>query len=209
MPSATFEGIQREKRERIQQALVQEFSAYPLLDAQVARIVAAAHISRGAFYVYFTDLADSYRWVLNETLRPIEGDLGKELANHPDDSLEAFFTYTQRYLQQLTHSPNRRLYLMHWQVNEAYLQSTAPAKPVKPVSHQFSSLRLRVQGHSIEDQSTNAVVIGMLTTLTHRTIQQVLNGADLASSMEQYALAIRIMRDGIITQQENDRVLSH
>ena len=188
---------------------MQEFSQYPLLDAQVARIVNAAHISRGAFYVYFTDLIDSYCWVLNESLRPIEGDLNRELAKHPDDSLSAFYTYTKRYLQQLSTSPDCRLYLMHWQVNQAYLESKKPSRPTTLTAHEFSSIRLVVSGRRIENGHVAAAVIELLSELTHRTIREVLNGADLNTSMEQYALALDIIRGGVAKQQEEHRVLSH
>lgn len=53
MPSSTFTNLPSAKRERIRAALLAEFSQHSLADAQVARIIAAAQIARGAFYKYF------------------------------------------------------------------------------------------------------------------------------------------------------------
>lgn len=128
MPSATFESLDAEKKGRIRRALLEEFSQRPLSHAQVARIVQAAHISRGAFYVYFTDLADSYRWVLHQALDTIEDDLVAMMRATPDDSLQAFVNYTERYTAQLKNSPYRALYAMHWQCNEAYLSEVEQGK---------------------------------------------------------------------------------
>ena len=53
MVSETFINLSDEKKQKIAQALLKEFSTYPLAKAQVARIVKDAGIARGAFYKYF------------------------------------------------------------------------------------------------------------------------------------------------------------
>ena len=60
MVSETFINLSDEKKQKIEGALLKEFSTYPLAKAQVARIVKDAGIARGAFYKYFGDLKDSY-----------------------------------------------------------------------------------------------------------------------------------------------------
>ena len=60
MVSTTFKNLAPDKQARIQSGLLNEFSAHPLADAQVARIVQQAQIARGAVYKYFTDLTDAY-----------------------------------------------------------------------------------------------------------------------------------------------------
>ena len=59
MVSETFINLSDEKKQKIEGALLKEFSTYPLAKAQVARIVKDAGIARGAFYKYFGDLKDS------------------------------------------------------------------------------------------------------------------------------------------------------
>ena len=61
MPTSTFENLNHEKRQKIEQALLHEFSEHSLALAQVARIVKEAEIARGAFYKYFADLKDAYQ----------------------------------------------------------------------------------------------------------------------------------------------------
>lgn len=76
MVSSTFLNLDEAKRQRIQRALITEFSAHSLATAQVARIIKDAGIARGSFYKYFTDLLDAYRWSL--------GFVMSELDLHPD-----------------------------------------------------------------------------------------------------------------------------
>ncbi|MEM5031883.1 hypothetical protein AAEZ42_05215 [Limosilactobacillus fermentum] len=49
MPSSTFTNLPDEKRQRIEAALLNEFSNHTLATAQVARIVKDAQIARGPF----------------------------------------------------------------------------------------------------------------------------------------------------------------
>lgn len=63
MPSSTFTNLPDEKRQRIEAALLNEFSNHTLATAQVARIVKDAQIARGAFYKYFDNLTDAYSYM--------------------------------------------------------------------------------------------------------------------------------------------------
>ena len=63
MVSTTFTHLSNEKQTKIRQALLKEFSEQPLAIAQVAPIVKTAGIARGAFYKYFDDLIDAYKYL--------------------------------------------------------------------------------------------------------------------------------------------------
>lgn len=75
MPSSTFLNLPAQKKARVEQALLDEFSRAPLSQAQVSNIVAQAQIARGAFYRYFDDLNDAYRYLLCQALRDLHHDL--------------------------------------------------------------------------------------------------------------------------------------
>lgn len=81
MPSSTFFNLPHEKKERVEHALLEEFSRAPLSQAQVSNIVQSAHIARGAFYRYFDDLTDAYRYMLAQALRALHHGL-------PDSSVQ-------------------------------------------------------------------------------------------------------------------------
>ncbi|MCK8628186.1 TetR/AcrR family transcriptional regulator [Fructobacillus cardui] len=68
MPKATFLNLNADKKEKISQVLLEEFSTYSLLDANVNHIVKAAGIARGSFYTYFADLDDAYRYTLSQVM---------------------------------------------------------------------------------------------------------------------------------------------
>ncbi|MDX8044476.1 TetR family transcriptional regulator [Gracilibacillus sp. S3-1-1] len=66
MPNATFFNLPSGKKEKLLNALYQEFSTVPLTKASIANIIEYAEIPRGSFYQYFVDKEDAYFYVFNQ-----------------------------------------------------------------------------------------------------------------------------------------------
>lgn len=122
MATETFLKLETAKKNRIQQALLTEFSHYPLAHAQVARIVKDAHIARGAFYKYFTDLTDAYLYLYQTALSEIH----QRFALQNVTSVQSAHIYLQEvaiFLDQTSKSPYFDLVKMHLLYNEAFLDN--------------------------------------------------------------------------------------
>ncbi|MCB9760330.1 MAG: TetR/AcrR family transcriptional regulator [Alphaproteobacteria bacterium] len=66
MPKETFFNLPEDKRERIVQLAIEEFSERPYRQASLSRIVSRAGIAKGSIYQYFDNKADLYGWLLTE-----------------------------------------------------------------------------------------------------------------------------------------------
>ena len=66
VPKPTFFNLPDDKRERITELALQEFSERPFHRASLSRMVARAGIAKGSVYQYFDDKLDLYRWLLTE-----------------------------------------------------------------------------------------------------------------------------------------------
>lgn len=66
MPTKTFFNLPEEKRGRIFEAAVDEFSEVRFSEASINRIIKAAGISRGSFYQYFEDKEDLFKHVFTQ-----------------------------------------------------------------------------------------------------------------------------------------------
>lgn len=102
MPKALFFEINAQKKERILEAAIQEFSSKKYAEASINQIIKEANISRGSFYQYFEDKDDLYFYIIstvvNETAYAFLKDF---LASQPDDIFavyEALFTYNLHLL---------------------------------------------------------------------------------------------------------------
>lgn len=126
MPSSTFLNLPAPKKARVEQALLDEFSRAPLSQAQVSNIVAQAQIARGAFYRYFDDLNDAYRYLLCQALRDLHHDLPSSTPgnmvkeNQQADNLEKLKLSAYQQAQAFVeHAQLSRYYqLMYWYYHE-------------------------------------------------------------------------------------------
>ncbi len=65
MAKETYKQLDEEKKNRIMEAIIDEFSEFPFSQASINRIIKQANISRGSFYQYFNDKEDCYLELLN------------------------------------------------------------------------------------------------------------------------------------------------
>ena len=64
MPSKTFFHLPAEKRERLLLAAEEEFARVPDAEASINRMIRAAGIPRGSFYMYFRDKEELFHYLL-------------------------------------------------------------------------------------------------------------------------------------------------
>lgn len=115
MPTEVYDRLSEEKRGRIYDVLLDEFSRKPLSEVNVKTIVERLGIARGSFYQYFDDLADSYFAVLDKetvdihslfmtVLRQSGGDVALALDRFGEEAARvlfrdpAYMVYKNRYL---------------------------------------------------------------------------------------------------------------
>jgi TetR/AcrR family transcriptional regulator len=83
MPTTTFLNLPEEKRRRIFDAAVLEFSRFAFAEASINRVVKEAAIPRGSFYQYFSDKEDLYLYMM-ERIAEEKFEVFFENAPHPD-----------------------------------------------------------------------------------------------------------------------------
>lgn len=125
MVSSTFLNLTRAKQARIEAALLHEFSHHPLADAQVARIVARAHIARGAFYKYFTDLTDAYRYLYRQAMTAIHSDFAQTATSQFTPAI--YLKEVRLFVDQANNGPYYQLIKYHLMQNEALLATPKTA----------------------------------------------------------------------------------
>ena len=79
LPSETLVKLSQLKA-AVETAFCQEFSRYPVAEAQVAQIVETSGHFAGSFYNYFADLIDAYRYIYQVAMRDIHQSLRPDRA---------------------------------------------------------------------------------------------------------------------------------
>ena len=93
MPRETFFNLADEKKKRIFDAAVCEFSSKRFSEASINRIIKAALIPRGSFYQYFSDKEDIYLYMLNEIGKEKLSVIGHTAQSHKDADFFDTFVY--------------------------------------------------------------------------------------------------------------------
>lgn len=177
MVSATFSNLKPEKRQFLKETLIEEFSEYSLDQAQVARIVKKAGISRGSFYTYFDDLYDAYAWSLQEVLisvhhmhtrDPFQGtiDFINDLPNNPYyDFLDKYFQVNEVILR--AHNPEL---FNHYPHTLPFLNDASTNQDVTNWLAMVSTHRLTQERFAYPEN--NDVILETLTQLSQRLSEQ-------------------------------------
>ena len=85
MPTKTFFNLPESKREKLMEAVRNEFSRVPFDEVSINKIIRAAEIPRGSFYQYFKDKQDTLHYLLSDYHRIIFDHARESLSvNHGD-----------------------------------------------------------------------------------------------------------------------------
>lgn len=109
MPTQTFFNLEKDKQQRVYNALLTEFTEYPLEKVSIKRIVLDAKIPRGSFYQYFTDKDDALRYIIFQ--EKIDGETELVFDKEIDiyEFIELVFKRESEPLQTATISKRMRL----------------------------------------------------------------------------------------------------
>lgn len=85
MPSDTFFRLPPQKRETLLTCAREEFARVSYPEASINRIIHNAHIPRGSFYMYFTDKADLFFYLMDCFADRLVNQLSKLLEQEKGD----------------------------------------------------------------------------------------------------------------------------
>ncbi|MBN2540765.1 MAG: TetR/AcrR family transcriptional regulator [Bacilli bacterium] len=81
MPTDTFFRLPEDKRKKIIQAAISEFSTVTFDKASINQIIKEAGISRGSFYMYFEDLYDLGLYLMEQTKQEVMDEMRRRYTN--------------------------------------------------------------------------------------------------------------------------------
>ena len=109
MPTTTFFNLPEEKRERLLAAARAEFARTSYGEASVNRIIRAAGIPRGSFYMYFTDKGELFRYLMERYGEMLVESFGGLLDRAGGDLFAAVLDLYDAIAAQLAAGPCREL----------------------------------------------------------------------------------------------------
>ena len=89
MPSQTFYNLPAEKREKLLRAAREEFGRVPFAQASINRMIQAAGIPRGSFYMYFSGKEELFTYLLSSYMERLHGRIRQALERRAGDLFAA------------------------------------------------------------------------------------------------------------------------
>ena len=110
MPKQTFYNLKEEKREKIEQALLKEFSNNTFGGASISNIIAEAQIPRGSFYQYFENKEDAVEYIINKYLKKEKEKIYTSLLRNNGDIFKTSIDIYDYIIEKINTTSNLKLF---------------------------------------------------------------------------------------------------
>lgn len=104
MISPTFQNLNENKKNRIIDAALVEFSTRPFNEASITNIVKNAEISRGSFYQYFGNKENIYKYLVNFLYTKHRDELVNILIENSGQLYPSLLKFYENYIDDLFES---------------------------------------------------------------------------------------------------------
>lgn len=197
MPYPTFERLDSTKKERLMNAMIDEFSQVPFSHASINKIIKEAGIPRGSFYQYFADKEDAYRWVLGRIAHQ-KAELFKEVVlTHPE---AGFFNELLGLLEQtilwMRREPKYyRIGALMDLDDSAFIRSLVDANPGM-ADYMVSRIRHDQEAGRIHPEVDPALLAEMVSALTRQLLTDLFYSQEFEGMMIKAKALFRMIETG-------------
>ena len=87
MPKSTFYNLSEDKKQKIEEAIKEEFSKHSANKVSISNIIEKAGIPRGSFYQYFEDKDDALKYIINKFIEVENKEIEELLIKNEGDKI--------------------------------------------------------------------------------------------------------------------------
>ncbi|OPX86978.1 TetR/AcrR family transcriptional regulator [Pelotomaculum sp. PtaB.Bin117] len=193
MPKDTFNNLSDDKKQKIFDAAVKEFSAKRFSEASINQIVKTAEIPRGSFYQYFENKEDIYRYMFERI-----GKEKREIALHSEnidtdaDFFEICLESTKATFEWAQHHPEYLRISMYMEIDDSEFVTKLRAS----FAERFVKFIERDKERGLIKRETDSYLVAeMVYTLIWK--QGCLFISDKEKFIKRLSDGIKIIRQGI------------
>lgn len=193
MPKETFLNLSEDKKQRIYEAAVEEFSQQRFSEASINKIIKHAEIPRGSFYQYFQDKEDIYLYMY-ERISNEKRDIvhRTEGINRDADIFEASLSTVRATFEWSRLNPRYiQIGILMEIDNSEFITKLRAAS-----STAFGKLVDRDKAHGLIRQDIDSELVGdMIYTLIWKQFSLV--GSDEELFYKKLKEGLKVIREGI------------
>lgn len=209
MPTETFFKLPEEKKNRIVEASIKEFTRVPIEEVSIKNIVEEAGIARGSFYQYFRSKSDLLDFILKkdfdlmedfiiQSLEKNNGDIFQVFIELFDYVVEEIFTkenieFHKKFFENLKTKDNMFAHFSCINMNEECIDEMKPIFERKKVVEKIDVANLK-----IEDEKDLKVVLNMLVSIMKKSIITSFQYTSFKEGKNEYIKMIEILKYGAL-----------
>lgn len=193
MPKSTFYNLSDEKKNRILDAALKEFSVRTFSQASLNQIIKNADIPKGSFYQYFENKEDIYLYLMEAASKEKTKILSCVKEMNPDaDVFDVILHTTRESLEQGETEPGY--------TEAAMLTELDTSEFIKKIRNSSTGIFVKMLERDkarglIKPEVDSQLVINMISTFSlHEYFR---NGSDKEKYLKNLSAAIRMIREGI------------
>lgn len=198
MPKSTFYNLSDEKKDRIFNAALKEFSTRAFSQASLNHIIKNAGIPKGSFYQYFDNKEDLYLYMIEVVSKEMTEPLSNINEMNPDaDCFEVIMQETREFLERGKVRPE---YVEIVMLNE--LDNSEFIKKIrKSSSNRYVKMLERDKERGlIKPEVDSELVINMISTFSLN--ESFRNGPDKERYLKNLEDAIKVIKEGIAVSKD-------
>lgn len=204
LPTETFLNLSKEKKNKIFEAIKNEFARVPFEKVSINKIVQDADISRGSFYMYFEDKKDMLLCVLSNYHDDLMSIIKESFIQNNGDIFAIFYDILEFTAEFGTAKENIafciNIFSNQTVQNDILLQFESRSRK----KNYFDSLKQYVDTKSLNLQSLNDVydIIDILIAVTQKTTVDIfLHIEEKDEILEEYKNKITILKRGMLKEK--------
>ncbi len=202
--SPTFLNLSEEKKERIINAALEEFSLQSFSDASITNIVKKAEISRGSFYQYFGNKENLYNYLVHHLYTIHRGDLLNILIQNSGNLYDSLLSFFNSYIDELVHSnyfsfyKNTFLYVNHHLIGKDGIFSLSNQSSSREKQQQQFIDVIDMSGVKTDSgKEILEYIYFMVTTIHHMIIDGFVNNLSVEEIKDKSSRAVDWLYYGI------------
>ena len=175
MPKETFFNLPKEKKEKITNAILKEFSRENFNKASISNIIKEAKIPRGSFYQYFEDKEDAIKYIIESFVENEQKELQSFLIKSKGDIFETSLKLFEHLIEKSSEKEKLRLYKNILEESRKNNISIFDEKPRKNDKKEDFIKYINTENFEVKDKEDLKDVIEVLMILTRNTTINVIS----------------------------------
>lgn len=198
VPKKTFENLSKEKKKKIFNAAVQEFSNARYTEASINQIIKTAEISRGSFYQYFQNKEDIYLYMITEIGKQKMEVIGRTEELNPEaDFFEIYLIMFKEGLRWARTNPDYYRVGLLMELDDSQFIIKLREMAAEGMKNLIILIERDKQRGLIKPEVDSKLVVEMLYTLNMNLLMNDFKSGQEENMEKRFTDMVEIIRGGI------------